>query len=242
MEVHNIVEDVVMATVQEAFAEESRKPANGYCTCPQCMLDVACYALNRMKAEYVVSGRGLAHSSKDYQATLQRQADASSLVAEGWKRINQTRRPAFDHAGSKKARDWPHPPVFNFPTIIGRVFEGMTFSPMDGVQVSLLRDGQPVRMMDANWQNPCSLRAATGGTYIFWPYPEKADALGETALIELTLRAEADGFEPLEHHFNVRVHAEDAIQDSFSMQRSRAIPDLLMFKPGDSPEVGEDPA
>jgi competence protein ComFB len=229
MEIHNIVEDLVDSVVKDIFQTEAKDGRLGFCTCPQCRLDVACYVLNKLSPEYIVSGRGVVYASKDYQGKIQKQADAITLANEAWRRIDQSRRPHFEHRAAKRHLDFPQPPVFNFPTIIGRLFNGLTFAPMDGVEVSLFRDGAEARMMDANWQNPCLLFSRTGGTYIFWPYPEGADSAGESRVFEFELRARAEGFTELEHFFSLRVSCEDSIQDQFSLQRQFILPDLTVF-------------
>lgn len=237
MEIHNIVEDLVTATVKELFDDEGRTHRLGYCTCDQCRLDVVCYALNKLAPEYIVSGRGLAHASSEYQNNVQRAADAVALASEGWKKISQAKRPHPSHGPERRANHMPEPPVFNFPTIIGRLFDGTTFEPMDGIRISLIRDGRNARMIDPNWQNPCSLFSSTSGTFIFWPAPEKAETLGESRSVEFCLKASSDGFEELTHFFSIRVHGEASIQSQFSLQRQHALPDLMMFPKGD--EDGE---
>jgi competence protein ComFB len=238
MEIHNIVEDLVAETVRDIFQDEERTHRSGFCTCPQCRMDVVCYVLNRLKPEYIVSGRGLAYASSEYQDKVQRQADAVSLANEGWKRINQAKRPHFDHKQGKSSVVFPQPPVFNFPTIIGRIFNGTTFEPMNGIQILLTCEGKAVKMIDPNWQNPCSLFSTTGGTFIFWPMAEKADSQGESRLVEFSLTAKAEGFGNFSHFFSVRVNAEGAVQEQFSLQRQYTLPDLMMFPL--SPESDQD--
>jgi len=229
VEIHNIIEDLVKSIVEDIFDAEERTKSLGFCTCRQCRQDVACYVLNRMQPEYVFSGRGVAYSSKDYQEKIQKQAAAITLAHEGWRKIEQTKRPHFEHGPERGKPDYPHGPVFNYPTIIGRLFNGATFEPMDGMRVTLLREGIEARMIDPNWQNPCSLFASTGGTFIYWPYPEEAHAEGESKVVEFELRASREGFEDFEHFFTVRVGSEAAVQDQFSLQRQFVLPDLTIF-------------
>ncbi|HRZ64078.1 MAG TPA: late competence development ComFB family protein, partial [Spirochaetia bacterium] len=65
MEIRNLMEDAVKAVVDELFELEAKDQRLGYCLCDQCRLDVACYVLNRIKPEYIVSSRGLAYSEKE---------------------------------------------------------------------------------------------------------------------------------------------------------------------------------
>jgi competence protein ComFB len=229
VELHNIMEDMVQSIVADIFSSETRTKALGFCTCFQCQQDVACYVLNRLQPEYVFSGRGVAYSSKDYQEKIQKQADAITLANEGWRKIEQSKRPHCEHGTGRPRPDYPRPPVFNYPTIIGRLFNGSTFDPMDGMRLTLLRNGEETRMIDPNWQNPCSLFASTGGTFIFWPYPDEAHAEGESKVVEFEIRASHEGFEDFEHFFTLRVSSENAVQDQFSLQRQFVLPDLTIF-------------
>jgi competence protein ComFB len=236
MDVHNIIEDLVVKSVNDIFETERTDKKLGLCTCDQCKLDVACYVLNRVAPEYVVSGRGATHSNAEYKNRIQRLADISVLANEGWHKIDQTKRPHFDHSDKQSKSHFPSPPVFNFPTIIGRLFNGKTFAPMDAMKVSLYHKNELVKMIDPNWQNPCTLYANTGGTYIFWPFPLRADSEGESRVFEFEIRASAPGFEELQHFFSLRVNSELAIQYEFSLQRQNLIQDLMLFNPEEDAE------
>src|SRR5208282_2022600 len=124
MEIRNAMEDAVKVMVEELFEREDREKSLGYCTCDQCKLDVACYVLNRVKPEYIVSSRGLAYSEKQGLDKVQRQADLISLVKEGWGKVSHFPRPTSDHVVGKPINAGREGPVFNFPTIMGRVFDG----------------------------------------------------------------------------------------------------------------------
>ena len=128
MEIRNLMEDAVLAAVGELFSLEEKDQRLGYCTCGQCRLDVACYVLNRIKPEYIVSSRGMAYSERDFQAKLQRQADIISLAKEGWALVTHRPRATYDHAGSSIARNMPEGPAFNLPAVMGtpKIEFGMT--------------------------------------------------------------------------------------------------------------------
>jgi competence protein ComFB len=234
MDVHNVIEDLVFKSVDDLFQAERINKTLGFCTCDQCKLDVACYILNRVAPEYIVSGRGATRSNTEYQNKVQRQADISVLASEGWHKINQTKRPHFEHSDKQNKPHYPTPPVFNFPTIMGRLFNGQTFAPMDGIKVTLYHKNELVKMIDPNWQNPCALFSGTGGTYIFWPFPLRADSEGESRVFEFEMRASAPGFDELAHFFTLRVNAEAVVQDQFSLQRQHTIQDLMLFAPEDN--------
>ena len=227
MEVHNLMEDLVKSVIQEMF--EAEKDKTSWCTCEQCKTDVACYVLNRVKPEYVVSSRGLAYSELDYVDKLQRMADVVSLVKEGWAKINASPR---SHTGEKltKASLVLEGPAFNIPPIMGRVFHGITFEPMHDIDVFLIDEhDQPVTMMDENWQNPIRLYKNTGGTFIFWPRPVKADKAGKLQLFSFSIVIRVEGFDDLSHFIGLKIASDANPHLQFSMQNVHKLPDLYML-------------
>jgi competence protein ComFB len=237
MEIRNLMEYSVKAVVDELFDNEISEPHLGYCTCDQCRLDVACYALNRVKPEYIVSSRGLAYSEKDGLDKVQRRADIISLVKEGWGRVTHAPRQTSDHAAPRNQQQAMQGPAYNFPTIMGRVLDGRTFAPIPEGKVSLLEAGAQVTMVDPNWQNPFVLAGATAGTFIFWPSPVPA-AMGDTRTWTFEIKIEAVGFDPLSHYIELRLESEAEVRSDFSLQRVQKVPDLYVFPEGT--DEGED--
>lgn len=229
MDIRNLMEDAVLALVDELFEAEERDRRLGFCTCGQCRLDVICYVLNRMKPEYIVSGRGLAYSERDSHERVQRRADIISIAKEGWSRVSHQPRLTADHAASKVLKELPEGPAFNFPTVMGRVFNGLNFEPLAEGDVRLLAEGELMAMVDANWQNPFVLAQATAGTFIFWPRPLEAGQAGEERRFSFELRASLAGFEPLSHFFELELAADRSARGEFSLQRVQKIPDLYLF-------------
>jgi competence protein ComFB len=229
MEIHNLMEDIVLKTVNELFDQEEGTKRLGYCTCYQCRMDTSFYVLNRTKAEYVISGRGVAYAESDYMDKLQRNADLYTLIREGWTRINQTKRPHFVHGSGKERPGYPLPPVFNFPPIIGRLFKSSNFEPLVDIQVSLFHEGKLMEMIDPNWQNPYEVVSNTAGTFIFWPYPETSERSGEEKVFEFEIRAKVEGFEDFQHFFEIKLVAEETLISEFSNERSYKLPDLCIF-------------
>lgn len=233
MEIHNLMEDLVISTVDELFDAQMQGATGLWCTCRQCRMDVACYVLNRLKPEYVLSGRGVAYSEQDYQEKLQRGADVVSLVKEGWARINAAPRPNHTHTGAPPVETGCEEafqgPVFNLRPMMGRLFNGLTFEPVTSVEVSLSDEHGLVRMMDSNWLNPYPLVSNTGGTFTFWPLPVGAGAVGETRSFSFTINAAPAGFEPLAHFVEFTVQAEARPICQLSLQTVHRLPDLYVF-------------
>ncbi|MFP4363656.1 MAG: late competence development ComFB family protein [Spirochaetia bacterium] len=229
MKIHNQMEDTVLKMVHEIFTEEENNPRMGVCTCSQCRMDVACYVLNRVTPEYIISGRGVAHLDSDYNQKLQKEADLVSLIKEGIGQVNSTKRPHFTHSPHNEPQDNKAGLFFNFPTIIGRLFNGINFEPVFGLKVYLRQNGENVKMLDPNWQNPYNTVKNTAGTYIFWPHPLHAEEPGITKTFEFEISIESKGYEPIHHFISVESRSEPYFLESFHMQRSYKVEDLYIF-------------
>jgi competence protein ComFB len=232
MEIRNLMEDAVKTVVDELFRIEGKDRRLGYCVCDQCRLDVACYVLNRVKPEYVASSRGLAYSEKEGLDKVQRRADLMSLVTEGWATVTHTPRQSFDHDAPPAPVEAAVGPAFNFPLIMGRVFDGRTFAPVTEGLVRLLAGGSDAAMVDQNWQNPFILATGTAGTYIFWPRHVSSPVVGEGRNWTFDIRVEAPGFDELSHFIEIDLQSEVEVRRDFSLQRVHKIPDLYLFPEG----------
>ncbi|MDR0553809.1 MAG: late competence development ComFB family protein [Treponema sp.] len=231
--VHNIMEDIILARVNE-LCDGITEEQPDICVCPQCRLDTACYALNRVSPRYLVSNRGVARVE---QASLEHQqddADITVLIYEGIRRVNHNQR-LHDSQRQKDGANGVESgrAVFNIPTILGRLFNGVNFSPMSDVVVELYRNGELVPMKDLNWQNPYDLVPNIQGMFTFWPAAVPADAEGVRKTFEYTVTIEAPGFESLRHVFNIPVKSEFQKAGTFSMDRTFKLPDLYLFPPED---------
>ncbi|MDR1106162.1 MAG: late competence development ComFB family protein [Treponema sp.] len=234
MNIHNTAEEIIIAKVAEIFeAIAAGENPEGLCTCDQCSLDTVCYVLNRTPPRYIVSNRGAARTETEPLLRQQEEADIVTLAYEGIRQINHNLRPNFSHKGKEAAAAQEEPkPMFNIPTIVGRLFNGLDFSPMSGIKVELRHNGELVVMKDYNWQNPCSLVPNTEGAFSFWPIPIPAQSGNLHKNFEFTITAEAPGFEPLNHFFQVPVISDSQFSNTFSMSRIVKLPDLYMFPPG----------
>lgn len=229
MEIHNLLEDLVLSTVDELFDSAEKTACINCCTCRQCRMDVACYALNRLKPEYVLSGRGVAYSEVDYGEKLQRSADVVTLVKEGWAKINAAPRPNHNKNQSIDILTDKQTAVFNIKPIIGRLFNGNSFEPIYDAEVSLMDDMGLVRMMDSSWPNPYPLAKSTNGMFTFWAYPFAGSELGETRKFSFTVNAELEGFSSLSHYFELTAVSEIKAVKQFSKQAAFRLQDLYIF-------------
>jgi competence protein ComFB len=235
MELHNTVEDIVISRVTEILnsIENCGNPER-LCTCDQCRVDTACFVLNRAKPHYIVSNRGVARVDQKTAQKQQEDVDIVSLVYEGIRRVNHNLRPNVTHQsrGGDKAAEGQQP-VYNIPTIVGRIFNGLNFAPLSDVDVELYHNGELVVMKDNNWQNPYSLVSNTAGTFTFWPSPVPAEHPNEHKVFEFTVKVESPELETLNHFFKIPVISDIQSALAYSIERTFKLSDLYMFPPGD---------
>jgi competence protein ComFB len=233
MDLHNTAEDLVFARVDEIFnnIEKGDNP-DKLCTCDQCRMDTACYVLNRTNPYYIVSNRGAARVEQEPIRKQQEDADITTLVYEGIRRVNHNQRPSALHGVKQVRESVVETPVFNIPTIVGRIFNGVNFAPVSGILVQLFRNGSLVAMKDDNWQNPCAMVPNTDGAFTFWPNPIPAGAGNIHQVFEFSIRVESDEYETLNHFFKIPVISDAQAVSSFSLVRTVKLPDLYLFPPG----------
>ncbi|HUX42289.1 MAG TPA: late competence development ComFB family protein [Rectinemataceae bacterium] len=229
MEIRNLAEESVLAEVDAMFTEEESGKKLGFCTCAQCRLDVACYVLNRIKPEYIVSSRGMAYSERDFMVTVQKRADILSLAREGWSHVAHRPRLTAEHGQKSRAATLPVGPAFNLPTIMGRVFNGLNFEPVAQGEVLLLLGGDDAPMADSNWQNPFVLSPGTAGTFIFWVCPLAASEVGEHRNFTFEVRSSVPGLDPVSHYFELAMTSEREAVGDFGKHGVHKLPDILLF-------------
>jgi competence protein ComFB len=233
MELHNTAEDLVLTLVDEILSNiEKGDNPDKLCTCDQCRMDTACYVLNRTTPYYIVSNRGAARVEKAPFQKQQQDADIATLIYEGIRRVNHNQRPSALHGVKQVKGSVVETPVFNIPTIVGRVFNGLNFAPVAGVLVRLFRNGSLVEMKDGNWQNPCTLVPNTDGAFTFWPNPIPAKTSNIHEVFEFNIRIESEEYETLNHFFKIPVISDAQSVSSFSLVRTVKLPDLYLFPPG----------
>jgi competence protein ComFB len=238
MELHNTTEDLVLTRVDEIFAniEKSDNP-DKLCTCNQCRMDTACYVLNRTNPHYIVSNRGAARVEQEPIRKQQLDADITTLIYEGIRRVNHNLRPTAIHGVKQTETSSGDTPMFNIPTIVGRVLNGSDFAPVAGIRVELFRNGELVPMKDSNWQNPCTLVPNTEGTFSFWPDPVPAGESNLRQVFEFNIRVESAEFETLNHFFKIPVVSDAHPVSSFSLSHTVKMPDLYLFPPGNDDDL-----
>jgi len=234
MDIHNTNEDLVFESVQTIFdgIQKSGNPEN-YCLCYQCRIDTICYTLNRIEPRYIVSNRGFTRIEQTGIKHQQIEADITSLIYKGLRLVNHNLRPTAPHDGTPQGSLKINHPMYDIPTISGRMFNGETFEPVVDIEVSLYCDGELVGMRNSNWQNPFLMNTSTPGAFSFWPAPITADVPDMTKEFKFSVRVSSPDYEPLSHFFNISSISKFHNPQSYALNRTFKLPDLYIFPPGD---------
>lgn len=235
MDIRNLMEDKVIQLLNEICDDEERGGNKRYNTDQQSRIDTACFVLNRIPQRYVSSGRGFAYLEADFNDNPQITVDIVTLIHEGLRRVTDIQR-KYDGKQAVPATSLPvgTKAVFYFPTIKGRIFNGMTFEPIRDVRIAITHEGRPVQMVDGRWPNPYSVVGNTPGTYLFWPQALPAAEEGIEQVFEFTLEVVDERYEPFSHYFTIPVRSESP-QVTKTFIRDYSVNDLFLL-PKDSIE------
>ena len=235
MDIHNTNEDLVFDMVQTIFDEIQKigNPEN-YCLCYQCRVDTICFTLNRIEPNYIVSNRGLARIEQQGIKRQQTEADITTLIYKGLRLVNHNLRPTAPHDGSTVSAAKIHHPMFDIPTISGRLFNGISFEPVVGIEVALYCEGELIAMRNNNWQNPFTMVSSTPGVFSFWPSTITAPTPEIRKEFKFSLRVASPDYETLNHFFTISTVSKFHNPQSYALNRTFKLPDLYLFPPGEA--------
>jgi len=226
VEIKNLMEGLVLQAIDQLKDEKNPEGTPRYCTNPECTGDAACYVLNRITPRYAGSSRGVARLTRELQQDSQLQIDILRLVTEALHRVTAVQR---DYQSAVRDEEKIGGPYFNFPTVRGRLLNGMTFEPVTGVSVELFSGGDSTEMFDGRWQNPYEISDFTPGTFLFWPAPIPAERPLELRTFSFEIRVTDGMFDPFRHLFRVEIQSDETEIASFSLHREYLLPDLYLF-------------
>ncbi len=226
MNVHNLMEELVYTEVNSLFDTAKKDNASWLtCSCNQCRLDTICYVLNRIPPRYIKSSRGLAYSQLDESIDkAQLAADINIIGFEGMKQVLQSKRPH-----NVNPTNMPNIPVFNFPTFVGRVLDGLTFEPVKELSILLLLDSVAAESIDSSWENPYLLSPHTPGTFTFWVKPIGTIKEDVKKVFPFEIRIEQAGYDPIHYFFEAGITSESFIRTTYTAEHSFILPDLHLF-------------
>jgi competence protein ComFB len=221
------MEDAVIKVVDGICDEDAASDSPKYCDDPECRMDVVCYVLNRVPQRYVSSARGQAHMETILNNDHQLFVDLVTLTHEGLRRVTSTRRSFYGSQPTSAAG--VSGPTFYFPVVKGRLFDGLTFEPITGVEVQLRRDDALVEMLDSRWQNPFELVTNTPGQFLFWPRPISQQDDPESREFELEIRVESEQYETFHHYFSLGLTSTPPMPGSVDLTGEHRLPDLYLI-------------
>jgi competence protein ComFB len=235
MDIHNTNEDLVFDSVVNIFNEiqKSGNPEK-FCLCYQCRIDTICFTLNRIEPNYIVSNRGFTRLEQSSIRRQQIEADINTLIYKGIRLVNHNMRPTAPHDGTGTVTHKINNPLFDIPTISGRIFNGISFEPIVGIDVSLYYEGELVQMRNTNWQNPFSMIPSTPGVFSFWPAPIVAEIPEAAKEFKFALKISSPDYEPLNHFFFISSTSRFHNPQSYALNRTFKLPDLYLFPPGEA--------
>ena len=239
MDIHNTNEDVVFNQAEKIF-EEIQKNGNPekFCLCEQCRSDTICFTLNRIEPYYITSNRGLTRLEHTGIKHQQVEADVTALLYKGIKLVNHNLRPTAPHDGSSIEKPNINSPVFDIPTISGRIFDGISFEPIVNIEIALYSEGELVPARNNNWQNPYTIVPSTPGVFSFWPAPLVATTVDISKDLRFTIKVSSPNYEVLNHHFEITLISRNLGLHSQTLNRSFVLPDLYLFPPGEAEQNG----
>jgi competence protein ComFB len=241
MDIHNTNEEMVFGVIQNIL-KEIRREGNreNLCLCYQCQMDTICYALNRIEPHYIVSNRGLTRIEQSGITYQQIEADITTLLYKGLRLVNHNRRPTSSHddAAPGSAHSRAVHPVYDIPTISGRIFDGISFAPIVDIELSLYCEGDLVPMRNPNWQNPYFMVSSTPGVFSFWPAPVTADAPDTVHDFKYSIKVNSPDHEPMSHFFSIKSTSKYHTPQSYTLNRTFKLPDLYLFPPGEAEQNG----
>lgn len=230
MNIHNSMEDAVTKTVNELYEQlKTNRITWLNCDCENCRLDTICYVLNRTQPKYSVSERGILHNALDMNDS-QLKADITSIALDGIRLINTSKR-SYHSAAKAAAPETMEAgkKVYNFPVIIGSVFDGETFEPLENVSIKLSIDGEPAVMSDSTWSNPAKTYKSTRGSYSFWPKAVECAGDAHSKVFKLTFEISADNYNSTTYAVEMPLIPENVRKTTLDGTYSLKIKDIFLF-------------
>lgn len=231
MKVHNLMEEFVMEQVDDMYNRlKEQKAVWLTCDCENCRIDTLSYVLNRVPPKYIVSGRGVTHTSSELNTT-QIKADVDKLVLDGIRLVSSAKRPTHTFS-METSKAFARIPYFYFPIFTGTIFDGLTFEPLSSAEILLKINGKVAEMIDKTWSNPCKTFKATDGAYSFFVSPVQAQEEKIDGHFDFELDITAPDYESTVYAFSVPVVSQILEAQRAAPNYSLKIQDLFLFPIG----------
>lgn len=229
MNIHNSMEDAVTQEVDilyEHLKSENITWLN--CDCETCRLETACYVLNRIQPKYSVSERGILHNALDMEDG-QLKTDITSLALEGIRLISSSPRKYHSSKKENIQVTDENKMFYNFPIIMGTIYNGGNFEPLENVQVKLKINNEDAVMFDSTWANPAHTFKSTNGSYNFWPAAIECDKNSETKVFNLSYEISAEGYHSTVYAMELPLIPEKNKKTTMESTFSIKVKDIFLF-------------
>lgn len=229
MNIHNSMEDAVTQEVNNLYDTlKNEHIAWLTCDCENCRLDTICYVLNRTPPKYFVSGRGALHNTLDMNES-QLKTDVTALAMEGIRLINGSHRSNHTSAASNQNESDEGKFFYNFPLVVGAVYNGDNFEPLENVKIKLKINNEEAEMADATWSNPATTFKSTKGSYTFWPASVECAENSGTKVFNLTFEISCPSFVSSTYAIELPLVPESTRKSSLESVYSLKIKDIFLF-------------
>lgn len=230
MNVHNMMEEIVTLSVNELYDQVKAENIKWLtCDCENCRLDTVSYVLNRIPPKYVVSGRGVTHTTTELNKD-QTKADIEAVAMEGMRIVSSTKRPFHSQNRKDCVVQENKTPAFNFCTFTGTVLDGNSFEPVTNAKIVLKCEGKLADMVDMTWSNPYTTVKSNNGAYSFWMKSFPAEKAGITKQFNFSLEVSAPDYSEQVYHFDMTITSEDSVRNELNSIFSVKLKDIVLFK------------
>lgn len=230
MNIHNSMEDAVTQEVNSLYDTLKNEHITWLtCDCENCRLDTICYVLNRTQPKYFVSERGALHNTLDMDDS-QLKTDITALAMEGIRLINGSHRSKGSSSIQPSTAESDEGKFFyNFPLIVGSVYNGENFEPLENAVITLKINNEPVTMADSTWSNPATTYKSTKGSYSFWPASIECGENDGTKVFSLTFEITGRNFVSTTYAIELPLVPEPARKTTLESAYSLKIKDIFLF-------------
>ena len=235
MYIHNNIEDLVFKYLDDVLASK-----DNICKCNQCKTDMACYALNRVKPMYVVSSRGIIHTENRRREDRQDEIDVFTTVSEAVDIVSSTRRHEITsdykynivEDKTKTGYKTDEGCFFNFPQLIGRIFDSSNLAPIFDAEIVLYDKmiENKIKMFNDSWENPVKLVPQMEGTYSFWPASIPAEKSDIQKDFYMNISVTKKDYEPVIKFFFIRLVSTKEIKNHIKKENILYIDDIFISK------------
>ncbi len=232
---HNTIEDIVLKYLNDVLSEK-----NNICKCKQCFNDMACYVLNRIKPMYVVSSRGIIHTENKRREDRQDEIDVYTTISEAIEVVSGTRRHEVNSDYEVKTEKFdinpgeklPNEYYYNFPQLVGRVFDSSNLAPIFDAEVILYDKMSENRIIMYNnqWTNPVELVPQMEGTFTFWPAPVPSTKSHIQKDFYMNISVIKKGYEPIIKFFYIRLVSSKELRNFITKEHIFYIDDIFINK------------